>query len=498
MSFQTRGAAILGLAATTTLTTLVFAQTRTIPKTWDDQALSDWATPLATLNARPGHLSEKEYYAAPVDNLRTYPVYYPGREPSGYWDKLQTIGPKPLVEPEKLKSDSDWIAAGKRVFDELDGTMFRRWDQETIEFFRSKDAFRNADVLPDGRVPGLLWVPTERGIAISIANCSACHTRYLPGGQPVPGAVNNLQGGVDGSRLFLTVGASPIPLPGDTPGMQLYREYGVPWLPDDVHARFKKMEMAEIGPLLQAAFVTGVTPRWSGSPYYMSKVPDLIGLKDRKYIDHTATHKQRNIGDLMRYAALVSYAEATEFGPYQILDPKQPKIYVRSPDEALYALALYIYSLEPPPNPNRFDERANAGEKIFKREGCTGCHTPPLYTNNKLTLAKGFQPPNDSHSTDIMPLSVGTDPGLALKTRKGTGYYKVPSLKGVWYRGRYLHDGTVASLEEMFDPGRLSATHVPGGWKPPGSKIHAIVGHEFGLKLTVTDRRDLIAFLRTL
>jgi cytochrome c peroxidase len=136
--------------------------------------------------------------------------------------------------------------------------------------------------------------------------------------------------------------------------------------------------------------------------------------------------------------------------------------------------------------------------KIFKREGCTGCHTPPLYTNNKLTLAKGFQPPNDSHSTDIMPLSVGTDPGLALKTRKGTGYYKVPSLKGVWYRGRYLHDGTVASLEEMFDRGRLSETHVPGGWKPPGSKTHAIVGHEFGLKLTGAERRDLIAFLRTL
>ena len=86
-----------------------------------------------------------------------------------------------------------------------------------------------------------------------------------------------------------------------------------------------------------------------------------------------------------------------------------------------------------------------------------------------------------------MPLSVGTEPGLALKTRKGTGYYKVPSLKGVWYRGRYLHDGTVASLEEMFDPGRLSETHVPGGWKPPDSKAHAIVGHEFGLKLTGAD-----------
>jgi cytochrome c peroxidase len=56
---------------------------------------------------------------------------------------------------------------------------------------------------------------------------------------------------------------------------------------------------------------------------------------------------------------------------------------------------------------------------------------------------------------DILPLSVGVDAGLALKTRKGTGLYKVPSLRGVWYRGPYLHDGSVASLEDMFDPKRL-------------------------------------------
>jgi hypothetical protein len=29
-----------------------------------------------------------------------------------------------------------------------------------------------------------------------------------------------------------------------------------------------------------------------------------------------------------------------------------------------------------------------------------------------------------------MSISVGTDPNLALNTRKGTGLYKVPSLKG--------------------------------------------------------------------
>jgi hypothetical protein len=83
------------------------------------------------------------------------------------------------------------------------------------------------------------------------------------------------------------------------------------------------------------------------------------------------------------------------------------------------------------------------------------------YTSNKLTLAQGFSPPTDVPSTlDIVRLSVGTDPNLALMTRKGTGYYKVPSLKGVWYRGRFTHDGSVASLEEMFDL-TDSGAHTP-------------------------------------
>ena len=123
--------------------------------------------------------------------------------------------------------------------------------------------------------------------------------------------------------------------------------------------------------------------------------------------------------------------------------------------------------------------------------------TPPLYTNNKLTLAAGFTPPEDA-GEDVLRVSVRTDPNLALRTRKGTGYYKVPSLKGVWYRGHYLHDGAVGSLEEMFDPDRLSGTHVRGGFSPPGAEIGAIPGHEYGLDLTPEERAQLIAFLRTL
>jgi cytochrome c peroxidase len=115
----------------------------------------------------------------------------------------------------------------------------------------------------------------------------------------------------------------------------------------------------------------------------------------------------------------------------------------------------YLFSLEPPSNPNADDPRAAAGRDLFQREGCATCHAPPLYTNSKLTLAQGFELPSDHpNRADVMPLSVGTDPSLALKTRKGTGFYKVPSLKGVWYRGMFNHDGAVTTLEEWFDAAR--------------------------------------------
>ena len=145
------------------------------------------------------------------------------------------------------------------------------------------------------------------------------------------------------------------------------------------------------------------------------------------------------------------------------------------------------------------DSRIPAGQRIFQREGCSGCHTPPLYTNNKLTLAQGFTPPADHRQIlDILPVSVGTDPGLALKTRKGTGYYKVPSLKGVRYRGHYLHDGSVTTLEEMFNPARLQDDFVPTGFMPYGQKTRAVKGHEFGLKLPVEEKAALLAFFRSL
>jgi hypothetical protein len=171
----------------------------------------------------------------------------------------------------------------------------------------------------------------------------------------------------------------------------------------------------------------------------------------------------------------------------------------RYSDEQLYALASYVYSLQPPPNPNKFDSVAASGQRVFEREGCGTCHTPPFYTNNKLTPADGFRIPAEHLKTyDIIPISVGTDSSLTLRTGRGTGYYKVPSLKGLWYRGMFPHDGSCATLEDFFDPRRLRDDYVPTGFKGYQVTHRPVPGHEFGLKLSSNDRRALIAFLKTL
>jgi hypothetical protein len=100
----------------------------------------------------------------------------------------------------------------------------------------------------------------------------------------------------------------------------------------------------------------------------------------------------------------------------------------------------------------------------------------------------------------VLEVSVGTDPNLTRFTRRGTGYYKVPSLKGVWYRGPFGHNGVAATLEDWFDASRTDDDYVPTGFRGVegiGEPASAR-GHEFGLELSAPEKQALIAFLKTL
>jgi hypothetical protein len=86
-----------------------------------------------------------------------------------------------------------------------------------------------------------------------------------------------------------------------------------------------------------------------------------------------------------------------------------------------------------------------------------------------------------------------------MTTRRGTGFYKIPSLQGLWYRGPLEHNGSSATLEDWFNPARLKEDYVPTGWRGPlGMKSRPVKGHEYGLDLPQADKDALLAFLRTL
>ena len=112
---------------------------------------------------------------------RTYPVYFPGREPAGYWEMLRAKKPEPLIAPG-ARTDAEWIDAGRRVFEEIDVPAFRSTDPQLIAMARSLEEFakRGGQAQKDGRVLGLRWVPTSKGLALGLSDCAAVTRASCP------------------------------------------------------------------------------------------------------------------------------------------------------------------------------------------------------------------------------------------------------------------------------------------------------------------------------
>src|SRR6266850_2413221 len=479
-----------------------------IPKTWDDEAIATLEVPLANPIGSPKHVSADYYYRIPVRPIyKSYPVYAPGHEPQGYLDWLKQQESEVVWDDSghqpQVKTEADWIRAGEIVFDAPIGYGGLAGGEPSDLYVRETQFVRETGtpVARDGTLPFFRYVVEKKGeVRIGILSCGMCHTRVMPDGSILKGA----QGSVPFDRVFAHHWIHSHPKPDEARALERSL-FAAPWIRSEPLPVLDRQSVEEIA-RIHAAIPPGVVARHRSSSLFPPQVPDLIGVKDRKYLDRTGLQQQRSIVDLMRYAALNQGADDLAsfdgFIPADFPDFKKlpsPETQTRYSDEQLYALGLYIYSRQPPPNPHKFDALAQRGQKIFQSENCVICHTPPLYTNNKLTPAEGFTVPEDHlQKYDILPISVGTDPNLTLKTRRGTGYYKVPSLKGVWYRSMFGHSGWCATLEDWFDPRRTRDDYVPTGFKPYGAKTYAVKGHPFGLTLSEDDRKALIAFLKTL
>ena len=473
-----------------------------IPKAWSDNETTSFELPLAQADRSPKYPSAKEYYDMPVRPVyRTYPFYAPDKEPAGYWESLQQKEPEILFDPVKLVSKEDWIRAGELVF------------EEPILFATTRDRYLPemravpGPMTQDGIIPFYRYVIRRKGVVeLGVMACSSCHTRVLADGTLVRGAQGNYP--MDQSEAWRNEHTDTTPARAAQFRNRQRINFAAPWAENQDDP--EKMNVLEVL-LRYKAMPPGVTARFGASTRHPVRIPSLIGIEDLKYLDATGDVRHRSIADLMRYAivnqGLNLVAHFGDFQPAPHFVDAQPSARgagltiaeakdLRYSDEQLYALALYLNSLKPPPNPNPFNADARRGQSIFNQQGCANCHPAPLYTNNKLAPVDGFKVPDSLRKTDaILDFSVGSDPGLALETRRGTGFYKVPSLRGVWMRSAFGHGGQAASLEEWFDPTRLSADYLPKGFHlAPGP----IQGHQFGIRLPVPDRRALVAFLKTL
>src|SRR6185503_10794321 len=112
-----------------------------------------------------------------------------------------------------------------------------------------------------------------------------------------------------------------------------------------------------------------------------------------------------------------------------------------------------------------------AGLAIFRGKGnCTACHVGPNLTDERL------------HNT-----GVAWREGKLADLGAGQGNFKTPTLRDISRTAPYMHDGSLATLEDIIE------FYDRGGNQNPGLDPEIRP-----LRLTVAERQSLIAFLRAL
>jgi cytochrome c peroxidase len=119
------------------------------------------------------------------------------------------------------------------------------------------------------------------------------------------------------------------------------------------------------------------------------------------------------------------------------------------------------------------------GLQIFRGKGnCTACHVGPTFSDERL------------HNTGVAwRAGVFTDPGRFGVTNRpeDRGAFKTPTLREVARTSPYMHDGSLQTLEEVVD------FYSDGGRSNPAQDPEIRP-----LRLTSTEKRALVAFLKSL
>ncbi len=156
-------------------------------------------------------------------------------------------------------------------------------------------------------------------------------------------------------------------------------------------------------------------------------------------------------------------------------------------------LAEYIYSLRAPQNPSPAPaDQLAQGKQLFQQKGCLNCHSGPRGSGKKVYSFEEIG--TDAQLAKWSDPELTGEPCCDLKFQPGstiTNGIKSPRLTGGWAFKRFLHNGALDSLEELF---------CVDGARPEIKTLgQGAQGHrETCDGLTAEEKRAIIAYLRSI
>ena len=204
----------------------------------------------------------------------------------------------------------------------------------------------------------------------------------------------------------------------------------------------------------------------------------------------------------------------------------------RKVDEHMPDVLAYLYSLQPPSYPKKIDKvLAKEGQMIYE-DKCSKCHGtygeketyPNLLIPQSIIRTDSFLYKSNYSNPQFVAWfnkSWFTQGDHPARLEPFSGYI-APPLDGIWITAPYLHNGSVPTLDALLNSKSRPAfwsrnfdkpeyDYVNLGWKyithqqPEGTKVYNTTlpgygnyGHYFGDKLSDTERKAVIEYLKTL
>ena len=282
----------------------------------------------------------------------------------------------------------------------------------------------------------------------STVSCASCHS-------PAEGYSANTKTGV-GIRGQLGGRNSPVSFNRILSGPQFW------------DGRAGSLEDQAVGPLqnpIEMGFThEGVVKRLGEMPVYKKQFETIFG--------------ELSIDRVGQAIAAFERALVTAPSPYDYNEQLQSFAVLDSDDiaededlAAKYAAAKAAVAAQP------MSDEAKRGREIFFSEkgNCTACHVGAnLADENYHNIGIGMDKPDP----DVGRFAVTKDPA-------DTGAFKTPTVRNVALSGPYMHDGSVATLEEVVE------WYDKGGHPNPNlsAKIRP-------LKLSAQEKADLVEFMK--